>query len=182
MKKITGSLLVCAGAGVFSATALLVGPVASKQPTPIQATVPAASSTATPPATASDGGPVGGGSHTRHGSSADGASGASGSDGSSGSGPAGPTSRDAGPSAAAGVTATLRISGFAFETQPVSPGATVTVTNTDQAPHTVTAEDGSFSASVAPGGTTTFVAPDRAGSFAFFCEVHPQMTATLTVR
>lgn len=63
----------------------------------------------------------------------------------------------------------------------VAPGATVTVINEGDATHSVTAEDGSFEAVVASGGTTTFTAPDEPGDYAVFCTYHPEMTGTLTV-
>ena len=54
--------------------------------------------------------------------------------------------------------------------------------NQDSAPHTVTADDGSFDASAAPsGGTGSFTAPATPGSYAFHCSVHPNMHGTLTV-
>lgn len=72
---------------------------------------------------------------------------------------------------------------FAFDpTSPqVATGTTITWTNRGQAPHTVTASDGSFdSGMIAPGSTyaRTFDSP---GTFAFACTFHPDMTATVVV-
>lgn len=79
-------------------------------------------------------------------------------------------------------TAELSIDSFTLESVTVSPGATVTVVNNDVAPHTATAEDGSFdSGTIDPGGSATFVAPTAPGTYQIFCAVHPSMTATLTV-
>ena len=61
------------------------------------------------------------------------------------------------------------------------PGSTVTWTNDDSAAHTATADDGSFdSSSIAPGATFS-QAFDTAGTFAYHCSIHPNMTATIEV-
>ena len=75
---------------------------------------------------------------------------------------------------------TITISEFVFDTPAVAAGSTVRVVNLDSAPHTVTANDGSFTLFLDPGAEGTFVAP-AAGSYDFFCEVHPSMTSTLVV-
>ena len=87
------------------------------------------------------------------------------------------------PSGAGGDEAVLVIEGFAFSAATVAPGATVSVTNRDGAPHTATATDGGFdTGTVDPGTSTTFQAPAVAGAYALFCAIHPSMTGTLTVR
>jgi hypothetical protein len=72
---------------------------------------------------------------------------------------------------------------FAFQPNSleVTTGSTVTWTNTGAATHTVTADDGSFdSGNLAPGATfsQTF---DTAGTFAYHCNIHPNMTGTIVV-
>jgi plastocyanin len=72
---------------------------------------------------------------------------------------------------------------FAFDpaSLEVPVGSAVTWTNTGAAPHTVTADDGAFnSGELAPGATfsQTF---DAAGTFAYHCEIHPDMTAAIVV-
>ncbi|HEU5040892.1 MAG TPA: cupredoxin family copper-binding protein [Gemmatimonadales bacterium] len=64
----------------------------------------------------------------------------------------------------------------------VATGATITWTNGDEAPHTVTADDGeSFESGILnQGGTFELVAPEP-GTYEYHCEVHPFMTGTLTV-
>lgn len=77
--------------------------------------------------------------------------------------------------------ASLAIQGFAFGATTVAPGGQVTVDNGDDAPHTVTATGGAFDADVGPAGTTTFAAPGDPGTYAFTCQIHPDMSGTLTV-
>ena len=65
---------------------------------------------------------------------------------------------------------------------PVKAGATVTAKNNDTVEHTVTADDGSFNITIEPGKTATFTAPSTAGDYAFHCNIHSNMTGTLTVQ
>jgi plastocyanin len=82
----------------------------------------------------------------------------------------------------AGSGATLAVRDFSFAATSVAPSGLVTVDNGDSAAHTVTAEDGEFdSGEVRGGATSTFQAPDEAGTYEFACEIHPDMTGTLTV-
>jgi len=63
----------------------------------------------------------------------------------------------------------------------VAAGSTVTWKNTGQQPHTITADDGSFSSDyVSPGGTWqhTFA---TAGTYAYHCTPHPWMKAVVHV-
>jgi plastocyanin len=139
MNRITGSLVVCVGAGVFTAGALFREP----QPRPNVAApaVPAASGTVT-----------------------------------YGNSPAGsPAGNGAAP-------ATLEIADFSFRDVTASPGATINLVNRDGADHTVTADDGAFDVAVAGGSSGSFAAPTAAGTYAFFCAIHPAMQGTLVVR
>lgn len=80
--------------------------------------------------------------------------------------------------------AAITIRDFKYEV-PVSakPGAMVTVTNGDSAPHTLTVKDeGGFDIEVPGGGTVTFPAPDTPGEYDIICTFHPQMTGTLVVK
>ncbi len=68
----------------------------------------------------------------------------------------------------------MTIADFGFSPLTVAPGATVTVTNTDGVPHTVTAVGGEFATGlIDPGATVAFVAPTQPGTYTFFCDVHP---------
>ncbi|MDP9395841.1 MAG: cupredoxin domain-containing protein [Actinomycetota bacterium] len=80
--------------------------------------------------------------------------------------------------------ATIAIKDFAYTMATAAPGSTVTVKNTDSAPHTVTADDGTgatFDVEIAGGKTATFSAPDKAGTYAYHCNFHPNMKGTLQV-
>jgi plastocyanin len=89
---------------------------------------------------------------------------------------------NAGGAAAGNATATLQISGFQFSSVSVAPGGQVTVQNQDSATHTVTSSDGAFdTGDIAGGATATFTAPSTPGTYQFHCDIHPDMTGTLTV-
>lgn len=80
---------------------------------------------------------------------------------------------------------TLRIAGYAYDPMPVTvaAGSSVSVTNTDSAEHTVTADmAGLFVANdIGHGKTITFIAPKTAGTYTFHCEYHHGMHGTLVV-
>ncbi len=100
-----------------------------------------------------------------------------------GSGP--PGSSTPATSASAGSTAAITVRDFAYGTPlVVDAGAQVTVTNMDSAEHTVTADDGSaFDVDVkGSGGTASFTAPSKPGTYAYHCTFHPGMHGTLTVK
>ncbi len=72
------------------------------------------------------------------------------------------------------------IGGFVLPTLTVDRGTTVIWSNQDGVPHTATADDGEFNSGTLNDQTFrhTF---EEAGTFSYFCEVHPTMTATITV-
>jgi plastocyanin len=80
------------------------------------------------------------------------------------------------------------LAGFAFDpaTVTVAAGGTVTWTNADNTAHTVTAgapgepTDEFETLSLDPEASGSLTFPD-AGSFAFFCEIHPAMVVTVDV-
>ena len=94
------------------------------------------------------------------------------------------------PSSAAVTTAKasggIAISGFAFSgTMTVKPGQKVTVTNQDSAIHTLTDKKTHLfdTGNIAGGGGTgTFTAPTKPGSYPFGCRYHPNMAGTLVVQ
>jgi amicyanin len=70
---------------------------------------------------------------------------------------------------------------FAAPTVTIKAGGTVTWTNQDGMPHTVTANDGSFgSERLGQGGvfSQTF---DDPGSYGYYCTLHPSMRGTVVV-
>jgi len=83
--------------------------------------------------------------------------------------------------AAASSGVTIKDFKFSPATISVSVGDTITWNNQDVAPHTATANDGSFdtgSLSKGKSGSHTFTA---AGSFPYICSIHPSMKGTVTV-
>ena len=70
---------------------------------------------------------------------------------------------------------------FDAPTVTIKVGGTVTWTNTDGVPHTVTSNDGSFgSEQLTQGGTfsQTFTEP---GTYSYYCQLHPTMRGTVVV-
>ena len=80
---------------------------------------------------------------------------------------------------------TVKIDNFAFsgQTVTVAPGATVTWVNEDDAPHTIVADDGkSFRSRTLDTGDTFSFTFMSAGTFGYFCSVHPHMTGKVVVK
>jgi len=75
------------------------------------------------------------------------------------------------------------IQGMAFNpsTITVAAGTTVTWTNKDAIAHTVTSKTKLFdSGSIASNGTFSYTFA-TAGTFSYYCSIHPSMIATVTV-
>ncbi len=92
-----------------------------------------------------------------------------------------PPSTPAPPPVPSGAT---RITVVDDEFQPatitVTAGTTVTWASQGRAPHTITAKDGSFDATIARGSTFTHVF-HRPGTYPYRCDFHPSMTGTVVV-
>ena len=91
------------------------------------------------------------------------------------------------PVAAAGVAAPgtkVSIANFAFAPNEiaVAPGATVTWTNDDGAPHGLAYNDGAKGTDLLLPGAAFSRTYDKPGSFDYACAVHPYMTGKVTVR
>jgi plastocyanin len=87
------------------------------------------------------------------------------------------------PSGEAAKSEKVQIVEFTYEPDPVviQVGGKVIWQNEDTAPHTATADDGSFdTGTIEKGklGSATFKEP---GIFTYFCEVHPTMHGTVEV-
>jgi plastocyanin len=81
-------------------------------------------------------------------------------------------------------TATVSISDYAYDPADitVASGAKVTFTNHDQTAHTATTQHGGFdTGTINPGhrATVTLTTP---GTYAYYCQFHPFMHGTLTVK
>jgi plastocyanin len=75
------------------------------------------------------------------------------------------------------------IQGMAFNpsTITVTAGTTITWTNKDAVSHTVTSSTALFnSGSIGANGTYSFTFA-TAGTYAYYCAIHPSMTASVTV-
>jgi plastocyanin len=75
----------------------------------------------------------------------------------------------------------LEVTESEFEDVSATAGGTVEVTNSSGIPHTFTADDGAFDEELPDGETVSVPAPAEPGEYDFHCEIHPSMTATLTV-
>ncbi len=82
--------------------------------------------------------------------------------------------------------AKVRIDNFTFTPQAltVPSGTTVTWTNTDDIPHTITsaAQPLVFRSKVLDTDDSYTRIFDTPGTYAYFCSLHPHMTGTVTVR
>ncbi|HEX5944662.1 MAG TPA: cupredoxin domain-containing protein [Acidimicrobiales bacterium] len=76
--------------------------------------------------------------------------------------------------------AQLEVSDFSFSDVTAPAGGTVEVVNSSGASHTVTADDGAFDEPLGADDTIQLTVPDEAGEYPFHCEIHSDMTATLT--
>ena len=77
----------------------------------------------------------------------------------------------------------VAIQDFTFSPDPleISVGTTVTWTNEDSAPHTATADDGSFDSGTLEQGDSFSFTFEEPGTYTYFCEIHPDMTGTVVV-
>jgi len=84
---------------------------------------------------------------------------------------------------------TVQISDFLYKADQltVAVGTKVTFTNEDSAPHTATSGqsptgDGVFETGTLKKGQSKAVKLTKAGTFAYFCAIHPFMKATVIVK
>ena len=87
-----------------------------------------------------------------------------------------------GPTPAAGTTVRIETFAYAPQTLRTTVGTTVRWTNADPAQHTVTSTgNGPLSSTVLGRGKGYTFRFGRAGSFAYFCEIHPSMKGRVVV-
>lgn len=89
----------------------------------------------------------------------------------------------ASPAGGGASTLDVKIVNFAFEPEPVvaKVGETITWTNNDAAPHTVTLDDGSADSGNLAKGSTFDHAFDAAGTYTYHCAIHSQMKGTIEI-
>ena len=90
------------------------------------------------------------------------------------------TARPASPPA----NSEVKIDNFTFNapTLTVPVGAEVTWTNRDDIPHTVTSEDGVFRSKALDTDEKFSYKFEKAGTYHYFCSIHPKMTAEVVVK
>jgi plastocyanin len=78
---------------------------------------------------------------------------------------------------------TITISEMAFSAAPTLAvaGDAIEWTNRDVVAHTVTAKNGAWDVTVAPGKTVR-ITMKSAGTFDYFCRFHPNMTSRIVVK
>jgi plastocyanin len=83
-----------------------------------------------------------------------------------------------------GTTTEVKIDNFVFgpQTITVPVGATVTWTNKDDIPHTTVSTDGVFKSKVMDTDEKFSFKFIKAGTYSYFCSVHPKMTGKVVVQ
>jgi len=81
-------------------------------------------------------------------------------------------------------TAEVKIDNFSFGPQSITVpvGATVTWTNRDDIPHTVVSTDGVFKSKVRDTDEQFSFTFTKAGTYPYYCSVHPRMTGQVLVQ
>jgi len=104
-------------------------------------------------------------------------------DGSAGATSPAPVGNAPAPSGEAVRAAKVEIVNFAYDPDPVTiqVGGKVIWMNRDSAPHTATAEDGTFDTGIIEEGKIKSESFKEPGTYAYFCEIHPSMHGTVKV-
>jgi len=94
-----------------------------------------------------------------------------------------PSESAAAPSGEAQRSEKVEIVEFAYSPDPITvqAGGKVIWLNQDTAPHTATADDGSFDTGTLERGKLKAETFKEAGSYPYFCEIHPTMHGTVEV-
>jgi plastocyanin len=87
------------------------------------------------------------------------------------------------PSGDAARSEKVEIVDFAYDPDPVTieEGGKVIWQNEDSAPHTATADDGSFDTGTLEEGKLGSATFKEAGTYSYVCSIHPDMTGTVEV-
>ncbi len=95
------------------------------------------------------------------------------------------TSKTTMPAEAAVATSAIEIKDFLYEPDPstVKAGTKITISNADDAPHTLTQEGDArtFDSGTIKGKQSGSVTFSKPGSYKYFCEFHATMKGTVTV-
>ncbi len=83
-----------------------------------------------------------------------------------------------------GTSNEIKIDNFSFTptTVTVAAGTTVTWTNSDDVPHTIVSDDKIFKSKVLDTNEKFSYTFTKPGTYAYFCSVHPKMTAKIVVQ
>jgi plastocyanin len=78
----------------------------------------------------------------------------------------------------------VKIDNFAFGPQAITVpvGTTVTWTNSDDIPHTAVSTDGVFKSKVMDTDEKFSYTFTKAGTYSYYCSVHPKMTGQVVVK
>lgn len=83
-------------------------------------------------------------------------------------------------------TTTIRISNFAYKPDRavVEAGTKIAISNADEAAHTLTDKGAArtFDSGTIKGKRSGMVTFSKAGTYAYFCEFHPTMAGSVTVK
>jgi plastocyanin len=81
-------------------------------------------------------------------------------------------------------TAEVKVDNFSFgpTTLTVTVGTTVTWTNRDDIPHTIVSTDKVFKSKVLDTDEKFSFTFSKAGTYPYFCSIHPKMTGTVVVQ
>jgi plastocyanin len=93
------------------------------------------------------------------------------------------TESEPAPSGEAAASEKVQIVEFTYQPDPVvvRAGGKVIWQNEDTAPHTATADDGSFDTGTIEKGKLKSETFKEAGTYPYFCEIHPTMHGTVEV-
>jgi plastocyanin len=96
--------------------------------------------------------------------------------------PAGSPGRSA--NTAEPASAEVKVDNFSFgpATLTVTVGTTVTWTNRDDIPHTIVSTDKVFKSKVLDTDETFSFTFSKAGTYPYFCSIHPKMTGSVVVQ